>query len=120
MQCHGRAHFAASNDLHEHPRRHSLWKDSVKMENSKTRSESSECTWNAKAFLIHLEDYLNFLLVWERNRMNLDMRATLWNVSIRKPIEMILTVFRGFLPVILIPATLREWEPTLKERGGFW
>ena len=22
--------------------------------------------------------------------------------------------------VILIPATLLEWEPTLKERGGFW
>ena len=44
--------------------------------------------------------------------MNPDMHTTLWNVNIRKPIEMILTVFRA--------ATLREWEPTLKERGGFW
>ena len=49
MQCYGQHHFAASNDLHEHLRRHSLWKDSMKLEYSKTRSESSECTWKAKA-----------------------------------------------------------------------
>ena len=32
MQCYGQQYFAASNDLHEHRRRHSLWKDSMKME----------------------------------------------------------------------------------------
>ena len=32
MQCCGQQHFAASNDLHEHLGRHSLWKDSMKME----------------------------------------------------------------------------------------
>ena len=35
------------------------WKDSMKMEFSKMRSESSECTWNAKAILIHLEKNLS-------------------------------------------------------------
>ena len=59
-------HCAASNDLHEHPRRHSLWKDSVKMEYSKIRSESSECTWNAKAIVIHLQDYLKLLVQFGR------------------------------------------------------
>ena len=52
MQCHGRQHFAASNDLHEHPRTHSSWKEStrskfmnIQMEHSKRRPES-----------IHVED----------------------------------------------------------------
>ena len=31
MQCYGGQHFAACNDLQEHPRRHSSWKDSRKM-----------------------------------------------------------------------------------------
>ena len=89
-------HFAASNDLHEHLRRHSLWKDSMKMESSKMRSESSECTWSAKSFLIHLESYLEECAqeVWERNRMSPDMHTTWWNVKILKPMEMILMVLR--------------------------
>ena len=56
---------------------------------------------------------------------------TTWNVKILKPMEMILIVLREQSaevdqmntvrkPVILIPETLREWELTLKERGGFW
>ena len=126
-------HFAASDDLHEHLRRHSLWKDTVKMEYSKMRSESSECTWNGQAMLIHLESYLEECTqeVWERNLMNLDMHIACWNVNILKPMEMILMVLTeqseeddqmntAGEPVILIPETLREWEPTLKERGGFW
>ena len=63
--------------------------------------------------------------------MSPDMRTTLWNANIRKPIEMILMVLREQSEendqmntvrtlVIFIPGTLREWEPTLKERGGFW
>ena len=55
----------------------------------------------------------------------------LWNVNIRKTIEIILVAFREQSeeddqmkavrkPVILIPETLREWELTTKERGGFW
>ena len=63
--------------------------------------------------------------------MSPDMHTTLWNVNIRKPIEMILMVLReqsdgddqmntAGEPVILIPETLRDWEPTLNERGRFW
>ena len=105
----------------------------MKMEYSKTRSESSECTWNAKAILIHLESYLEECAqeVWERNRMSPDLHTTWWNVKIRKLMEMILMLFREQSeeddqmntvrkPVILIPETLREWELTLKGRGGFW
>ena len=133
MQCYGQQHFAASNDLHEHLRRHSLWKDSMKMEHSKMRSGSSECTWNAKAILIHLESYLEECAqeVWERNRMSLDMHTTWRNVKILKPMEMILMVLREQSEehdqmntvrksVNLIPETLNEWALTLKERGGFW
>ena len=69
--------------------------------------------------------------VWERNRMSPEMQTTWWNVKILKPMEMILMVLREQCeeddqmntvkkPVILIPETLREWEVTLKERGGFW
>ena len=42
------------------------------------------------------------------------------NVKIWKPVEMILTVFRDFLVVNLIREASREWEPPLKESGGFW
>ena len=101
MPCCGRRHFAAINDLHKHPRRHSSWKDSMMMEHSKMRSESSEYTWNAKAILILLENHLEECAVWDRNRMSPDMRPTWWNVKNWKLMEMILTVFRGFLPVIL-------------------
>ena len=68
----------------------------MKMENSKMRSESSECTWNTKAIWIHLENYLEECTqeVCERNRMDPDMHTTLWNVNNRKPIEMILMVLR--------------------------
>ena len=31
MQCYRRQHFAASNDLHEHPRGHSSWRESTRM-----------------------------------------------------------------------------------------
>ena len=60
------------------------------------RSESSACTWNAKAILIHLESYLEECAqeVWERNRMSPDMHTTWWNVKIRRLMEMILMVFR--------------------------
>ena len=96
MQCYGQHHFAASNDLHEHLRRHSLLKDSVKMNYSKMRPESSECTSKAKAILIHLERNREECAqeVWERHRMSLDMHITWWNVKNRKLMEMILLVFR--------------------------
>ena len=52
MQCYRRQHFVASNDLHEHSRRHSSWRESTRMKfmniqmgNSKMQSESSECVW---------------------------------------------------------------------------
>ena len=133
MQCYGRQHFAASKDLHERPRRHSSWKDSMKMEHSKMRSESVEYMWKAKALLSHLESFIEERAqeVWERNRMNPEMHTTWWNVKTPKPMEMFLMVLREqseehdqmntvWKPVILLPETLLEWEPTLKERGGFW
>ena len=49
MQSYRRQHFAANDDLHEHPRGHSSWREStrmkfmnVQMEYSKMRSEPSE------------------------------------------------------------------------------
>ena len=59
-QRHRRQHFAASNDLHEHPRRHSSWKESARMkfmnmpsECSKRRSESSKYMWKTKGAFIN-------------------------------------------------------------------
>ena len=57
--------------------------------------------------------------------MNPDMRSTLWNLNIRKPMEMILMVFckqseeddqmnTVRKPLISIPETWREWELTLE------
>ena len=62
--------------------------------------------------------------------MNPDMHTSWWNLTTPKPMELILMVLRERSeeddqmntvrkPVILIPETLREWELTLKERGGF-
>ena len=52
MQCYRRQHFAASNDLHEHSRGHSSWREStrmkfmnIQMEYSKMRSEPSGYMW---------------------------------------------------------------------------
>ena len=94
-------HFAASNDLHEHSRKHAFWKGSMKMEHSKMRSESSEFSWRAKAILIHLKNYFEECAqeVWVRNGMSPDLHTTWWNVKTRKTKEMILTVFRGFFLV---------------------
>ena len=61
--------------------------------------------------------------------MNPDMHTTLSDMNILKLMES--TMIReqsedddqmnpAAEPVILIPETLLEWEPTLKERGGFW
>ena len=71
MQCEMRQHFAERCWLHEHPRRHSSWKESSRMiflnmpsDCSKMRSESSENLWKTTgAFLnswrikIALESY---------------------------------------------------------------
>ena len=51
---------------------------------------------NAKAILIHLENYSEERAqeVCERNRICSDMHTTWWKVKILKPMEMILMVFR--------------------------
>ena len=121
MQCYERQHFVASNDLHQHPRRLSSWKDSMKMKYSKMRSKSSVYTWNAKAIMIHLDSYE----VCERNGMSPDMHTTWWNVKMWRSMEIILIVLReqseGDTQLAnFMPETLREWEPTLKERQGLW
>ena len=53
-----RPHFAASNDLHEHPRGHSSWREStrmtfmnIQMGYSKMRSEPSEYVWKTSVGL---------------------------------------------------------------------
>ena len=75
MQCYRRQHFAASNDLHEHPRGHSSWREStrmefvnIQMEYSKMRSEPSEYMWKTSVILIHLENYFGEYAqeVWAR------------------------------------------------------
>ena len=68
----------------------------MKMKFSKMRSESSECKWNAKDILIHLESYLEECAqeVWESNRRSLDMHTTWWHVKNSELMEMILMVFR--------------------------
>ena len=68
----------------------------MNLEDSKMRSESSECTWKAKAILIHLERNREECAqeAWERHRMSPDMHTTWWNVRHRKLMEMILLVLR--------------------------
>ena len=83
MQCDMRQHFAERCWLHEHPRRHSSWKESSRMiflnmpsDCSKMRSESSENLWKTTgAFLnswrtkIALESYFEERAqeTWERH-----------------------------------------------------
>ena len=83
--------------------------------------------------VIHLESHFEqrALEVRERSWMNPDMHTMLLDMNILKPMEMILMVLHeqpedddqmntAGEPVISIPETLLEWEPALKERGGFW
>ena len=86
MQGYRRQHFAASNDLHEHPRGHSSWREStrmkfmnIRMEDSKMRSERSEYMWKTRVILIHLENHFGKQAqeIWERNWMSLDMHTML-------------------------------------------
>ena len=85
VQCYRGQHFAASNDLHEHPRGHSSWRESTRkfmntpMEYSKMRTESSEAMWKTRTMLIPLESYFGRYAqeVWERNWMDPDMHTML-------------------------------------------
>ena len=150
VQCYRRQHFAASDDLHEHPRGHSSWREStrmkfmnIQMEYAKIRSEPSEYMWKTRVILIHLERYFGKYAqeVWERNWMSPDMHtmlfdtklldATLLNMYNPIPMETILKKLReqfkredqmkaGGEIIGLVPETLLDWDPILKERGGFW
>ena len=78
----------------------------MKMEHSKMRSESSECTWIAKAILIHLESYLEIsCAVWGRNWMNPDMHTVLLDT---KPVNV--TLLKNYIPILMatILKALRE------------
>ena len=94
VECYGRQHFTTTNDL-EHLGRHSLWKDSLKMEYSMMRSESSEHTWKEKVIMIHLWTHSEECAqeVLERNRMSPDMHTSWWHVKIRKLMETMQMVF---------------------------
>ena len=52
----------------------------IQMENSKMRSEPSEHMWKTRVILTHLESYFGHYAqeVWERNRMDPDMRNVLY------------------------------------------
>ena len=144
MQCDMRQHFAECYWLHEHPRRHSSWKESTRMkfmnmpsECSKMRSESSEHLWkttgasvNSWRIKIALKSYFEERAqeTWEREILR---KTTLLNTCNPILMETILKVFReqfedddqrktaGEIEGI-VPETSLEWEPMLKERGGFW
>ena len=89
--------------------------------------------WRTRVIWIHLESHFEARAqeVRERSWMNPDLLTMLLDMNVLKPMERILMVLRvqsedddqmntaGEL-VILLPETLLEWEPTLKERGGFW
>ena len=77
VQRYKRQHFVASNNLHEHSRGHSSWREStrmkfmnIQMEYPKMRSESSEYMWKTRVILIliHLVGR-HAQKVWERNWM---------------------------------------------------
>ena len=84
VQCHRRQHFAASSDLHEHPRGRSSWREPTRMEYSKMRSEPSEYMWKSRAILIHWENYFGKYVpqVWESIWMNPDMHTTLLDTKL--------------------------------------
>ena len=143
MPCDRRQHFAAINDLREHPERQASWKESTRMkfmdmpsERSKMRSESSEYMWKTTGASINcwriktaLESYFQERAqeTWERNLR----KTTLLHVCNPILMETILKVLReqfkdddqrkatGEIAGI-VPETSLEWEPILIERGGFW
>ena len=98
MQCYRRQHIVVSNDLHEHPRRHSSWRESTRMNfmniqmgHSKMRSDSRECMWKTTGAFINrwrikiaLESHFEERAreVWERNWMNPDMHTTLLDMNL--------------------------------------
>ena len=150
MQCCKRQHFAASNDLHEHPRGHSSRRESTRMKfmnipmgYSKMRSESSEYMWKTTAILFPLQSYFGKYAQedWERNRMDPDMHTTLLDTELLK--ATLLTMYNPTLMDTILNAlreqskkddqmktagntagsvkeTSLDWEAILKERGGFW
>ena len=144
-----RLHFAASNNLHEHPRGHSSWRESTRMKfmkiqmgYSKMRSEPSDYMWKTRVILIHLENNFGKYAqeVWERNWMNPDMHtvlldtkllnATLFNMYNTISMETILKALReqskeddqmksAWEITGSVPETFLVWDSILRERGGF-
>ena len=106
MHCYRRQHYAASNDLHEHPRRHSSWKEYTRMkfmnmpsECSRRRSESSKYMWkttgaffNSWRIKLALESYFeeHAQKTWER----ILRKTTLLNTCNPILMETILKVLR--------------------------
>ena len=140
MQCDMRQHFGERYWLHEHPRRHSSGKESMRMkfmnmpsECSKKGSESSEYMWKTTgAFINSWRIKIAYFEqraqeTWERNLR----KTTLLNTYNPILMETILKVLREQFKdddqrrtareiAGLVPETSLEWEPILKERGGFW
>ena len=114
MQCYMRQHFAASNDLHEHPRGHSSWRESTRMkfmnsqmEYSKMRLEPSEHMWRTRIISIHLENCLREYAqeIWERIRLDPEMHTMLLDTKLLKA-----TLLNTYNPMLMetILKKLRE------------
>ena len=91
VPCHRRQHFTASNDLHEHPKGQSSWREStrmkfmsIQMEYSKMRSEPSEYMWKTMFISIHLESYFgrHAQEAWERNWVNPDKHTMMLDTKL--------------------------------------
>ena len=99
--------------------------------------------WKTRVILIHLDNCVGKYAqeAWERNRLNLDMHTMLLDTKLLNA-----TLLHIYNPILmetslkklreqlnkddqmkaageiigLAPETLLDWDPILKERGGFW
>ena len=114
MQCYMRQHFADRYWLHEHPGRHSSWREPAmrkftkestsyfvkglvcRWNSQKMLSESSELFGRQRASSLALESYFeeHAQEVWDRNWMNHELHTTLLNTYPPKLIATILKALR--------------------------
>ena len=132
---------------HEHPGGHTSWRESttmrfmnIQMGHSKMRSDSNEYMWDTTGAIINswrikiaLESYFekHAQEVWRRNRMDPDMHTMLSDTNNLQLMELYFQKLReqskkddqlktaGEI-IGSVPETSLDWDPILKERGGFW
>ena len=114
----------------------------IQMGYSKMRSEPSKDMWKAMVILTHLEGYFGKYAqeIWEGTRMDPDMRNVLYTKLLKAMLlhmynpRLMKTILKKFRErsektdqmktageiIGSVPETSLEWEPIVKERGGFW